>query len=179
VLAEAGVEGISLDLVSAPELANRVPTVPRLRSMTVVAGVVDGRNVWRTNLSVAVAQCATLLGSVGELAVSSSCSLLHVPYDVDHETALGDDLRARLAFARQKDDEVVLLARVLRGDAPVPSRRSPAIARVDHQVRARLQALRTEHRRRAPVRRTRAGPAAAFPATAPDHDDDRVVPPDR
>jgi 5-methyltetrahydropteroyltriglutamate--homocysteine methyltransferase len=150
VLAEAGVEGISLDLVSAPELANRVPTVPRLRSMTVVAGVVDGRNVWRTNLPVAVAQCATLLGSVGELAVSSSCSLLHVPYDVDHETALGDDLRARLAFARQKVDEVVLLARVLRGDAPVPSRRSPAIARVDHQVRARLQALRAEHRRRAP-----------------------------
>jgi 5-methyltetrahydropteroyltriglutamate--homocysteine methyltransferase len=150
VLAEAGVEGLSLDLVSAPQVADRVATVPQLRRMSVVAGVVDGRNVWRTDLPTAAARCATLLGSVGELAVSSSCSLLHVPYDLDRETALDNDVRARLAFARQKVDEIVLLARMLRGDAPVPPRRHPPAPRVHHQVRARLQVLRPEHRRRAP-----------------------------
>jgi 5-methyltetrahydropteroyltriglutamate--homocysteine methyltransferase len=150
VLAEAGVEGVSLDLVSAPQVADRVVTVPRLRSMTVVAGVVDGRNVWRTDLPAAAARCATLLGSVGELAVSSSCSLLHVPYDLDRETALDDQVRARLAFARQKVDEVVLLAQALRGDATIPQGRPRHASRVHDHVRARLQALRPEHRRRAP-----------------------------
>jgi len=149
-LAEAGVEGVALDLVSAPEVADRVPTTPPLRSMTVVAGVVDGRNVWRTDLPAAAARCVALLGSVSELAVSSSCSLLHVPYDLDRETALDNDIRARLAFARQKVDEVALLARILRGEVPVrPGRRSYA-GRVDDHVRARLQSLRAELRQRAP-----------------------------
>jgi 5-methyltetrahydropteroyltriglutamate--homocysteine methyltransferase len=150
VLAEAGVEGVALDLVSAPEVADRVPTLPRLRSMTVVAGVVDGRNVWRTDLPAAAARCVTLLGSVRELAVSSSCSLLHVPYDLDRETALDNDIRARLAFARQKVDEVALLARILRGEVTLPPIQRLSASRVNDRVRARLQALRAEHRRRAP-----------------------------
>jgi 5-methyltetrahydropteroyltriglutamate--homocysteine methyltransferase len=54
----------------------------------VVAGVVDGRNIWCTDVAPALSTCATLLGSVGELAVSTSCSLLHVPYDLDAESGL-------------------------------------------------------------------------------------------
>ena len=57
--------------------------------------------------------CTSLLGLVGQLIVSTSCSLLHVPLDLDAETSLPAELTGRLAFARQKVDEVVALGRAL------------------------------------------------------------------
>ena len=151
LLAGTGIDGVAVDLVSAPDTVDRAATVPELREMTVVAGVVDGRNVWRTDQAAAAARCATMLGSVGELAVSTSCSLVHVPYDVSAETSLADDVRARLAFARQKVDEVVALAQVLRGEAAVaPTPSFASVPTVDDQVRARVRSLRPEHRRRVP-----------------------------
>jgi 5-methyltetrahydropteroyltriglutamate--homocysteine methyltransferase len=78
-----------------------------------VAGVVDGRNVWRADLPSALPVCASLQGLAGELMLSTSCSLLHVPLDVGAETSITPQLRGRLAFARQKVDEVVALGRAL------------------------------------------------------------------
>ncbi len=160
VLVDAEVDAVAVDLVSAPQAAQQIPLLRGLRNKTVVAGVVDGRNVWRTDLSAAVSTCAALLGSVGELAVSTSCSLLHVPYDLDTEASLDSRVRDRLAFARQKVNEVVLLGRAVREDNPTvteqlaaareaPRRRATTAVRDDH-VAARIVALRPEHRRRAP-----------------------------
>ncbi|PRX50953.1 methionine synthase (B12-independent) [Prauserella shujinwangii] len=162
VLAETPVDGVALDLVAGgPAAGAAVHSLPGLRGKTVVAGVVDGRNVWRTDLEAAASACASLLGSVGSLGVSTSCSLLHVPYDLDAETGLAPALRDRLAFARQKIAEVVLLGRALTDDSPAHSaaireatgraRRAGSARSRDDRVRARLAALRPEHRRRAPA----------------------------
>ncbi|MGH3794066.1 MAG: 5-methyltetrahydropteroyltriglutamate--homocysteine S-methyltransferase [Pseudonocardiaceae bacterium] len=160
VLADTDVDAIAVDLVSAPQTVQQIPLLRGLRNKTVVAGVVDGRNVWRTDLRAALSTCATLLGSVGELAVSTSCSLLHVPYDLDAETGLDPQVRDRLAFARQKMDEVVLLGRALREDDPAVTEQLAAAGAAaehgavtavrDNRVRARIDVLRPEHRRRAP-----------------------------
>ena len=80
----------------------------------VVGGVVDGRNIWRTDLDDALGRLGSLLGSVGTLAVSTSCSTLHVPYSLDAETGLDDNLRGWLAFGADKFREVAALARALR-----------------------------------------------------------------
>ena len=88
--------------------------VPELADKLLVAGVVDGRNIWRTDLDKALATLGTLLGSARALAVSTSCSTLHVPYTLDAEDELDDNLRGWLAFAAQKYDEVGVLARALR-----------------------------------------------------------------
>ncbi|MEJ2861393.1 5-methyltetrahydropteroyltriglutamate--homocysteine S-methyltransferase [Actinomycetospora flava] len=149
-LAESPVDGVALDLVTAPQLADRVAGLPALRQKTVVAGLVDGRNVWRADLGGALARAATLLGSVGDLAVSSSCSLLHVPYDVTVEEKLEPAVVARLAFARQKLDEVVALGRALRSgehgvDADAAG--SAAVA-VDEAVRARVASVEPADRTR-------------------------------
>jgi 5-methyltetrahydropteroyltriglutamate--homocysteine methyltransferase len=143
VLADTPVEAIALDLVSAPDTG--FATVPALRSKTVVAGVVDGRNVWRTDLRVALAKAATLLGVADEVVVATSSTLLHVPYDLDVETRLPPDVRARLAFARQKVREVVQLGVALSGGvhgdwADRTHPRPPAPHR-DDRVRARVAAL--------------------------------------
>ncbi|MFD9733141.1 5-methyltetrahydropteroyltriglutamate--homocysteine S-methyltransferase [Umezawaea sp. NPDC059074] len=150
VLVETPVEAVAVDLVTAPAAVNRIAGLPGLRDKTLVAGVVDGRNVWRTDLTAALAKAATLLGSVGSLAVSTSCSLLHVPYDLDAETDLDPAVVARLAFARQKVAEVVLIGKALRDNDTGISHAAAGAPSFDGRVRARIDALRPEHRTRAP-----------------------------
>ncbi|AMT73173.1 5-methyltetrahydropteroyltriglutamate--homocysteine S-methyltransferase [Mycobacteroides immunogenum] len=110
-LARTPIEAIAVDLVYGS--ASAVASVPELAGKTLVAGVVDGRNIWRTNLQSALSTLASLLGSVESVAVSTSCSTLHVPYSLEPETELDDQLRSWLAFADEKVKEVVVLARAL------------------------------------------------------------------
>jgi 5-methyltetrahydropteroyltriglutamate--homocysteine methyltransferase len=157
MIARTGVEGVAIDLVTAPETADRVPTTTGLRDKTVVAGVVDGRNVWRTDLPRVLSRAATLLGSVGELAVSSSASLLHVPYDVSVEEELDPTVTARLAFAREKVGEIALLGRALTQEGGDELRRAVSDAALsggaaprDDAVRARVAAVEPGDRIRPP-----------------------------
>ena len=100
-LASTGIEALGLDLCrgSLPEAGS-----VDLSKVALVAGVVDGRNIWRTDLDSAIA-----------LAVSTSTSLQHVPHDTALEKwddpVLDANLHAWLAFADQKVGEVVTLAR--------------------------------------------------------------------
>jgi 5-methyltetrahydropteroyltriglutamate--homocysteine methyltransferase len=143
VLAASPVEAIGLDFVTAPGNREALARIGGIGGKTLVAGVVDGRNVWRANLTDALSMCASLLGLAGELTVSTSCSLLHVPLDVRAETSLEPELAGRLAFARQKVDEVVALGRALTegfDQVPAPIAGSGA-SPVNATVRARLAAL--------------------------------------
>ncbi len=158
VLASTPVEAIGIDLVAGS--GGSAATTTSLRDKTVVAGVVDGRNVWRTDLQAAASTCASLLGSVGSLGVATSCSLLHVPYDVEDEEQLPQDLRDRLAFARQKVDEVVLLGRALGGSTTqLPEQIAEFTSKVragrdaassSEEVRSRLASVGPADRQRRP-----------------------------
>ncbi len=168
VLARCPIEGIGLDFVAGPGNLDRLATLGGLAGKTLVAGVVDGRNVWRADLRQVLSTCATLLGLAGELVVSTSCSLLHVPLDVEAETAMDSALRDRLAFARQKVEEVVLLGRALEegpeavGDelaARQQSEQPEPAGTTDNRVRARLESLaqgdgRTDYTQRAELQRS-------------------------
>ncbi|WP_046317230.1 5-methyltetrahydropteroyltriglutamate--homocysteine S-methyltransferase [Mycobacterium sp. UM_Kg1] len=113
-LARTPVEAIGVDLVYGP---STVAPVPELAAKTLVAGIVDGRNIWRTDLRAALATLAALQESAAAVAVSTSCSTLHVPYSLEPETGLDDALRSWLAFGAEKVTEVATLARALR-DGP-------------------------------------------------------------
>ncbi|MFY1638143.1 5-methyltetrahydropteroyltriglutamate--homocysteine S-methyltransferase [Solwaraspora sp. WMMB335] len=149
-LLDTPIEAIGLDLVAGPGNLNRLAAAGPLRGRTVVAGLVDGHNIWRTDLRTAVATGATVSGLADHVAVSTSCSLLHVPVDLSVETRLDPELHGRLAFARQKVDEVVLLGRALRdGTTQLPAPLPTAPARWRHDgVRERLAALRPIDRQR-------------------------------
>jgi 5-methyltetrahydropteroyltriglutamate--homocysteine methyltransferase len=79
-------------------------------------GVIDGRNVWKADLTAALRQLEDALERAGaaQLWVAPSCSLLHVPIDLDLERRLDSELKGWLAFATQKLVEVATLARALR-----------------------------------------------------------------
>jgi 5-methyltetrahydropteroyltriglutamate--homocysteine methyltransferase len=113
VLAASPVEAIGLDFVAGPGNREALAAIGGIGIKTLFAGVIDGRNVWRADLQRGLSLCASLSGLAGNLVVSTSCSLLHVPLDVSAETSLSPELAGRMAFARQKVDEVVALGRAL------------------------------------------------------------------
>jgi 5-methyltetrahydropteroyltriglutamate--homocysteine methyltransferase len=141
VLAHSQVEAIGLDFVAGPGNREALGAVGGIGDKTLVAGVVDGRNVWRADMPAVLSLCASLLGLVGELTVSTSCSLLHVPLDLGAETSLAPEVAGRLAFARQKVGEVVMLGRWLSGDRVILDPAPRAVASANPGVRARLDAL--------------------------------------
>ncbi|MFD5733146.1 5-methyltetrahydropteroyltriglutamate--homocysteine S-methyltransferase [Streptomyces sioyaensis] len=114
VLAKAPVEGLALDFTGAAagNLAD-LAAAGGLPGKRLVAGVVDGRNVWLNDFEQSLATLGTLLGLAERVDVSSSCSLLHVPLDVGMEREIDPQIARWLAFARQKTAEVVTLARGL------------------------------------------------------------------
>jgi 5-methyltetrahydropteroyltriglutamate--homocysteine methyltransferase len=107
--------GLHVDLVRAPgQLDALLERWPAGRVLS--AGVVDGRNVWRADLEAALPLLERAAAKVGPdyLWVASSCSLLHVPIDLELETALDPEIKPWLAFATQKLGEVTVLTRALR-----------------------------------------------------------------
>ena len=117
ILAATAVEGIALDF-TGPAAANldNLAAIGGVPGKRLVAGVVNGHNIWTADLPAALATLGTLLGLADTVDVSASCSLLHVPLDVTLErgTALSDpQLAGWFAFARQKLDEIVTLTRGL------------------------------------------------------------------
>jgi 5-methyltetrahydropteroyltriglutamate--homocysteine methyltransferase len=78
-----------------------------------VLGVVDGRNVWKTDLNAVLDRIAPAAESGRPLVLAPSCSLLHSPIDLDRESDLDPEVKAWLAFAVQKIGELAVLARAL------------------------------------------------------------------
>ncbi|RHA37099.1 5-methyltetrahydropteroyltriglutamate--homocysteine S-methyltransferase [Cellulomonas rhizosphaerae] len=108
VLAATDVEAIGIDLVRGD-----LPTeaVPGLETKTLVAGVIDGHNIWRADLDAKLAILERLenLGAAA-VTVGTSTSLFHVPHTTEDEPNLDATLKSWLAFADQKVREVVVLA---------------------------------------------------------------------
>lgn len=110
------VEGLHLDLVRAPqELEQVLDRLPAYKILS--AGVIDGRNIWRSDLGGLNDQLKAAQQRLGDrLWLAPSCSLLHVPHDLDQEDQLDPELKSWLAFACQKLNEVSLLAQSLQGE---------------------------------------------------------------
>ena len=107
------VAGLHLDLASAPEQLPAFATDwPQDKVLS--AGIVDGRNIWRSDLSRQLDGLQDLAAQLGErLWLAPSCSLLHSPFDLAAETDMENDTRSAMAFAVQKLYELKLLKRAL------------------------------------------------------------------
>jgi len=110
------VAGLHVDLVRAggAQLDQLLKAWPKSRVLSL--GVIDGRNIWRADLAAALGLLERARERIGadDLWVAPSCSLLHVPVDLDLERRLDAELKSWLAFAKQKLAEVATLARAVR-----------------------------------------------------------------
>ncbi|MHB8848035.1 MAG: 5-methyltetrahydropteroyltriglutamate--homocysteine S-methyltransferase [Burkholderiales bacterium] len=100
------VAGLHIDAVRAPEQIQTV--IGHLAPQQVLSlGLIDGRNIWRTDLDQALALAENVRAKLGDrLWLAPSCSLQHVPVDLTTETAMDGELRSWLAYAVQKLDEL-------------------------------------------------------------------------
>ena len=160
-LAKTGVEAIHVDT-----LRGSLPKDADLSGVTLVVGAVDGRYIWRADLA-ALRQTLTAAQALGaaKVTVATSNSLQHVPHDTALETwddpTLNENLHAWLAFADQKVQEVVTLARgldegweAIDGEVAEATRvleqRAAAPGVVRPEVRSRTAALTDADRAREP-----------------------------
>lgn len=107
---ELPVAGLHIDLVRAPgQLDAVLAKLPAEKILSI--GVVDGRNIWRTDLDAALEKVQQAVSKLGQdkVQIAPSCSLMFSPHDLELETELDAELKSWLAFARQKLDELVLL----------------------------------------------------------------------
>jgi 5-methyltetrahydropteroyltriglutamate--homocysteine methyltransferase len=152
VAASLPVDGLHLDLVRAP---GQLDAVLDALSPTQVlsAGVIDGRNIWRSHPDKVLPLLRTAQARIGDerLWLAPSCSLQHVPIDLEAETALDPARRASMAFARQKLEELRTYADALAGQVEATAAltaqqtllgaQAQSAGVVDAGVRARLRAL--------------------------------------
>ncbi|MEU8961523.1 5-methyltetrahydropteroyltriglutamate--homocysteine S-methyltransferase [Streptomyces sp. NPDC048491] len=112
VLAKAPVEGLALDFTGAAAAnLDALAAAGGLPGKRLVAGVVNGRNIWINDLRRSLATLGTLLGLADRVDVSASSSLLHVPLDAAAERDIEPQILRWLAFARQKTAEIAVLAK--------------------------------------------------------------------
>ncbi|MDO7900096.1 5-methyltetrahydropteroyltriglutamate--homocysteine S-methyltransferase [Pseudomonas citrulli] len=154
------VDGLHIDAVRAPEQLGQV--LDRLPSYKILSvGLVNGRNVWRCELEQALAQLQPAQERFGDnLWVSTSCSLLHSPVDVEREDKLDPELKGWLAFAVQKCGEVAVLRdalndphtpgvqRALADSRDVQARRARSTRIHKPDVQARIAAIAPEDSQR-------------------------------
>jgi 5-methyltetrahydropteroyltriglutamate--homocysteine methyltransferase len=107
------VNGIHLDAVSArEEIEPLLAALPEDRVLSL--GVLSGRNIWKADLEATLDYLEPLQQKLGErLWIAPSCSLLHVPVDLEGETKLDGEMLSWLAFAQQKLDEIRTLGSAL------------------------------------------------------------------
>jgi 5-methyltetrahydropteroyltriglutamate--homocysteine methyltransferase len=153
VIRDTPIEGIGIDLNRGPKNVELIADAGGVEAKWLFAGIVDGRNVWINELEHSLDLLGGLRDRSAELVVSTSCSLLHTPLDLEAEPpseVLDDELRSWMAFARQKVGEVATLARGL-GEG-----RESIAAELDANDRA-LDDRRESHRTRNPTVRDRVG----------------------
>ncbi|HIE3629365.1 TPA: 5-methyltetrahydropteroyltriglutamate--homocysteine S-methyltransferase [Yersinia enterocolitica] len=144
------VQGLHVDVVAGQDdIAELNATLPQEWLLSL--GVINGRNVWRADLSHWFERLQPLVNS-RPLWLGSSCSLLHSPIDLSEETRLDAEVKSWFAFALQKCAELALLTQALNApseaklaelaaySAPIRARR--ASSRVHNpQVEQRLAAI--------------------------------------
>ncbi len=169
------VDALHVDLVRGGQ--DLEPLLAKIAgNMSLSLGVVDGRNIWRADLDKAVSAVKKAAIALGEdrIFVAPSCSLLHVPFDLDLETELDAEIKSWMAFARQKCAEVRTVADAVSGqdveEALMENRRilesrkvSPKVNNTE--VAKRLAALKPEdyHRKSAYEQRAEIQRGLGFP----------------
>lgn len=106
--------GIHIDLVRAPSQLEEV--LKHLGPQQVLScGVVDGRNIWKTNFKNAIERVETAVQKLGKdrVIVATSSSLLHTPHTLESEKKLSDEVKDWFSFAVQKAEEVAVIAKAV------------------------------------------------------------------
>ncbi len=113
VLVHTPIWALGLDFVHGKDNMNSLEEIAK-SGKKLIAGVVDGRNIWKSDIDAAVSLLNEIAGKVSKenIIVSTSCSLLHTPFTLKYEEKLDDEIKNWLSFAVEKLDELTLIDKI-------------------------------------------------------------------
>ncbi|MDD2790415.1 MAG: 5-methyltetrahydropteroyltriglutamate--homocysteine S-methyltransferase [Sulfurimonas sp.] len=113
VLCNTPIWGIGLDFISSDENLNSLELIQK-SGKTLIAGVVDGRNIWKNDFSKTLALLERIAKTVDKekIIISSSTSLLHVPFSLEYEEKMDANIKNWLSYAKEKLQELSLLSKL-------------------------------------------------------------------
>lgn len=106
-------DAIGLDFIEGKETMNLIKKFGFPKDKTLLAGLVNGKNIWRNDYEKTlkkIGELKTVIGNDADIVLSTSCSLLHVPYTLENETDLSDDYKKHFSFAVEKLSELKEIA---------------------------------------------------------------------
>jgi 5-methyltetrahydropteroyltriglutamate--homocysteine methyltransferase len=109
------VDAVGMDFVSNTGNLVNIKKFGFPKDKVLCAGIINGRNIWITNLKDQIDLCKILISKLKpeELIISPSCSLQHVPVTAKYETSLSKVLRDNIAFADEKLKELLIIKKAL------------------------------------------------------------------
>ena len=102
--------GIGLDFIEGKQTGQLIDRYGFPGDKVLFAGLVNGKNIWRNHYDKTLKVAGQLRDKKIDVVLSTSCSLLHVPYTLKHETKLSQDYLKFFAFAEEKLTELSELA---------------------------------------------------------------------
>jgi 5-methyltetrahydropteroyltriglutamate--homocysteine methyltransferase len=112
-LAKTKIAGIGLDFVASKENFKALKELAK-SGKKLIAGVVDGKNIWKIDYEKSLRLLNEIANDIPKdnIVVATSCSLLHLPYSIENETLLDNQIRSWLSFAKEKLAELELLTKL-------------------------------------------------------------------
>ena len=147
-------DAIGIDFVEGRKSLELVKENGFPKGKLLIAGVVNGKNIWKNNYGKTKNILDELSAVVSEdaLVVGTSCSLLHVPYTLESETKLPASYKAHFAFAEEK---LIELSEIASSDSAAFAKNADLFANrpdvLDQAVKDRVSGIRKEDYTRLPV----------------------------
>lgn len=152
-------DGIGVDFIEGKETQHTVFSCAFPKDKVLFAGLLNGKNIWRNHYPKTLEILQKLQATGIPVVLNTSCSLLHVPYTLQHETKLDDSYKAHFAFAEEKLTELAELKSLSALSDPTKEPAYIANAAlftnrhdcVDEAVRQRLSTIRDSDFTRQPA----------------------------
>ena len=113
ILVHTPIYGLALDFVHGDKNIQTLQTIAQ-SGKKLIAGVVNGRNIWINNIQKSIEMLVNIAQVIPakQLTVSTSCSLLHVPFTLKREEKMDQEIKSWLSYAVEKLDELNLISRL-------------------------------------------------------------------
>ncbi len=113
ILLHTSIKYIGLDLLYGEKNLDSLKLIAA-SDKTLIAGVVDGRNIWKNNIQKTLQLLKQISQKISKdkILIASSCSLLHVPFTLRYEEKMDSQIKNWLSYATEKLDEIALIAKI-------------------------------------------------------------------
>jgi len=113
ILVNTPIWGIGLDFIHGEENLDSLSVIAK-NNKKLIAGVVDGRNIWKSDINRTLELLEKIKMSINSenILVASSCSLLHVPFSLKYEEKMSKEIRNWLAYGVEKLGEISLISKL-------------------------------------------------------------------